>query len=658
MWPSWMNMLSWWQWPILLAVPPAIISLYFLKLRRRPIEVPSTYLWSRTIEDLHVNSIWQRLRKNLLLLLQLLLVLLIILALLRPAWQGEKLIGHRFIFMIDNSASMGATDVEPTRLEQAKKQALALIDNMESGDLGMVISFADTACIEQMFTGHRAALREAVEAVEPTDRPTSLIEAIKVASAQTMAKQTGEQTDEEAEENLPERTPQSATAYILSDGNFGPLSESSLGNLSPVYIPIGEKKPKNLSILTFCVQRHEETERLQAFARIRNDTEKQVTVNALMELDGNLCAARRLVIEPGQVEPTVLEAGAVDAGVLKLSIRTGDDLRVDDTAWVAVNPVRPSKVLVVTPGNKPLEDTLDTKDVKKRATVVFKPPSYLKSEEYASAAAGAYDLIIYDRCMPETMPQANTILFGNAPLGGAWDIGETVPVPQIVDIDQTHPLMHWLAMDDVLLAEGRPLKPPAAGRILLESSAGPMMAIAPRDIFEDVAVGFLLVDGSGVDGAPKTNWPVRLSFPLFVLNALEYLGNGGQEPGQETVRPGRPIILDAPSGGNTVSVIHPDGHASQLDAIRSGKYRFSATDQLGVYEVQVDGKTVSRFTVNLLDPVESHLPPRPALNAGPEKIAGQTGWETARREIWRPLLILGLFVLGVEWYIYGQRVSM
>src|SRR4029450_13008120 len=48
------NMLPWWQWGLLGLVPPAIIALYFLKLRRLPLEVPSTYLWSRTIEDLHV----------------------------------------------------------------------------------------------------------------------------------------------------------------------------------------------------------------------------------------------------------------------------------------------------------------------------------------------------------------------------------------------------------------------------------------------------------------------------------------------------------------------------------------------------------------------------------------------------------------------------
>src|SRR4030042_77483 len=111
MWPEWSSMLGGWQWAVLLAIPPAVVLLYFLKLRRQPLEVPSTYLWKRSVEDLHVNTIWQRLRQNLLLFLQLLLVALAMLALLRPGWEGTKLEGQRFIFLVDNSASMSATDV-------------------------------------------------------------------------------------------------------------------------------------------------------------------------------------------------------------------------------------------------------------------------------------------------------------------------------------------------------------------------------------------------------------------------------------------------------------------------------------------------------------------------------------------------------------------
>ncbi len=65
MFPTFLNTLAWWQWTILALVPPAIVALYFLKLKRQSLEVPSTYLWHKSIEDLHVNAIWQRLRRNL-----------------------------------------------------------------------------------------------------------------------------------------------------------------------------------------------------------------------------------------------------------------------------------------------------------------------------------------------------------------------------------------------------------------------------------------------------------------------------------------------------------------------------------------------------------------------------------------------------------------
>ena len=99
---NFINSVNAWGWAALIAVPLAIVALYFLKLKRHPVEVPSTFLWTRAIEDLHVNSIWQRLRQNLLLFLQLLLLALIILAVVRPGWRGTELSGSRFIFLVDN----------------------------------------------------------------------------------------------------------------------------------------------------------------------------------------------------------------------------------------------------------------------------------------------------------------------------------------------------------------------------------------------------------------------------------------------------------------------------------------------------------------------------------------------------------------------------
>ena len=66
-----------------LTVPP-LVFLYFLKLKRREIPISSTLLWRRAVEDLQVNAPFQRLRRNILLLLQLLVLAAILVALARP----------------------------------------------------------------------------------------------------------------------------------------------------------------------------------------------------------------------------------------------------------------------------------------------------------------------------------------------------------------------------------------------------------------------------------------------------------------------------------------------------------------------------------------------------------------------------------------------
>ena len=78
--------------------------------------VPSTLLWRKAIQDLQVNAPFQKLRKNLLLLLQLLLLIALLLALARPILNYTPGAGPRTIILIDQSASMAADDM-PSRGE-------------------------------------------------------------------------------------------------------------------------------------------------------------------------------------------------------------------------------------------------------------------------------------------------------------------------------------------------------------------------------------------------------------------------------------------------------------------------------------------------------------------------------------------------------------
>src|SRR5580692_9823102 len=111
---------------------PSLLILYFLKLRRREMPVSSTLLWRKSVLDLQVNSPFQKLRKNLLLLLQLLLLALLLLALARQILNYTPGAGPRTIILIDHSASMSADDGPNgrTRLEEAKRRAKDLVGTL------------------------------------------------------------------------------------------------------------------------------------------------------------------------------------------------------------------------------------------------------------------------------------------------------------------------------------------------------------------------------------------------------------------------------------------------------------------------------------------------------------------------------------------------
>jgi len=656
MWPDWINMLSWWQWSILAAIPPAIVAIYFLKLRRRPVEVPSTYLWHKSIEDLRVNSLWRRLRRNVLLWLQLLVIALAMLALARPGWHGAKLTGHRFVFLIDNSASMQATDVAPTRLDEAKRRAVGLIDQMASGDVAMVVSFADTARIEQTFTDSHGLLRRSVEAIRATARTTSLRDAMQVAAGLANPGRSEEIRD----------TAMPAKVFILSDGKFDDVRDFSLGNLEPVFVPIGTAAAANVGILTLSTRRHEiRSDQLQAFARLENFGPSDVSVGLELLLDGRMIDADRMSIAAGGTKQVAFDLGSVTSGVLTLRATAADHLAVDNEAYAVISPPRLANVLLLTPGNETLQWVLQTAAAGAIAAVQVQPLAFLKTAAYRKqSAARNFDFILYDRCRPDEMPQANTLFIGAVPPAPGWSAKPAVGGPQIIDVNPAHPIMQWIDMGDVRIAEGMPLVVPRGGSVLVDSDVGPLLAIAPREAFEDAVLGFaILAEKSIAGGKPEvaylTDWSIRASFPIFALNLLKYFGRQWEITDSGSVLPGQPVTIRVPSDRTRLTVEMPHGTA-EIRPIRPGEFSFTFTDHPGVYQVR-DGETiVQRFAVNLFDRRESDIRPRAelAFKIGHVKVVAQSTWTAARREIWRTLLGLALVVLSLEWYMYWKRVSV
>lgn len=713
---NFINALPWPQWILLLAIPVAVLSLYFLKLRRKPIEVPSTLLWQKSLEDLHVNSIWQRLKSNLLLYLQLLFLGLIILACIRPGWSGSERVGEKRIYMLDQSASMLTNDADPNRLESAKQAIRSLIQNSQDDDVGMLVVFSDRADVRQGFTKDKNKLIAALESVSATNRITNFSEAIRSVAALAMpAKESRDLSDNSEAQgtSVPDSLP--ARVLLFSDGGFIKVDDLNLDKLPIDFFSTGEATTNNVAILSFAVQKKEGTvDQIEAFARLACYGDSEISFTASLEIDGELADATAVKLAPNSETGVVFELSALQEGELKLILDVTDANAVDNTAYAAVRPPRRIKVLLVSPGNSALEAAMKTDRCRQISDIEFQDAEYLNTPEYESRQRqGDFELIVFDRCTPVAMPMANTLFIGvkppaihtestnndkrreesaeeslpskdvvqdaarqakdsslaNAeanPQNGAvnesstkdavlvneWKTGETSGPVLILDVDRSHPITQYLEMNSVIIVEGMNVTPPDGGKVLMTSDSGPVFGIAPRGPFQDAVLGF------SVTLNENTDWGLRRSFPVFVYSTIETLGGGAAESSADSVRPGESIRTGLAPQVVECIVENPSGEKITLARGSDSRFLFSKTDELGIYKIyDIESKTIlETFCVNLFSSRESDVRAAGSIDLGAKAVAAETSSIKSRQEAWRWLIIGGLALLILEWAIYNRRV--
>jgi len=173
---------------------PVLVTLYLLKLRRRPMRVSTTAFWEQAEKDLQANVPLRWLKPSWLLFLHLIILALLILALGRPAAVLPSSFGgaSRVILLIDRSASMSAMDgggtgsPKKSRLEVAKEKALEAIDELAEvggGRNAMVVTFASDAAALTRWSSSRGLLKDAVRSIEATDQPGDFAGAMKLIEA-------------------------------------------------------------------------------------------------------------------------------------------------------------------------------------------------------------------------------------------------------------------------------------------------------------------------------------------------------------------------------------------------------------------------------------------------------------------------------------------
>lgn len=609
-----------WLWLLALLVP-AILFFYLLKLKRREVVVSSVLLWSHLIKDVQANAPFQKLKKNLLLLLQLLIACLAIFALARPAFFTRSYGGSHVVVVLDGSASMQSRDAGGSRFEAARERALRMVRDMRGNDRMMVLLAGARTRRLTSLTSDQTALRRAIQDAQPVDTVSNVRDALLLAVS-VAGQHPG------------------SHVYLLSDGAYPEMEGLDDRGAQLEYIRFGERSD-NVGIVAMDVRRSFTDEgAYQMFLAVRNYG--AAPKKCVLEFYRNeaLIDARPLELPAADRTQGFVEKAEVfnlsqTSGILRARLDLKDDLEVDNEAFTQLSARRDVSVLLVTPGNLYLEKALNVDPHVKLA----------KTTPDAYNGQTGYDVVVFEDA-PQKQPGPGSHLYVNCG-------GPTAPVEikgkatdrSILDWQRTHPVMRYVKLSSFNMREALVAAKKPWGVPLAEHEDGVAIAIGEKGGVKSAYVGFPLM---------KTDFPLRVAFPIFFNNLVQWLAaRPGKTEGIQ-LRAGQPAPVEVPDTVKEVTVTTPGGAKHRVRPDGRIAY-FAETDETGVYTMEAPGFK-HEFAVNLLSRDESATMPRDALRLGSRPVLAGTGITRTASETWRWLLLLALVVLGVEWWVFHKRI--
>ena len=599
---------------------PVVVVFYLLKRKRVVKLVSSTLLWQKFLAETQASAPFQKLRRNWLLILQILLLLLAVLALSRPFFATKAKSSQLRVLILDASASMQSTDETPSRFEKARKEALAWVDGLRDGDKMVVLQVAANTEVKQSETGEKAALRRAIMSCAAVDSPTRLAPALKM--AESLVRDRGAESNPEI--------------HLFSDGAVPDLMDFNNKSLPLVYHRVGEGA-NNIGITALDVRANPEDATQRAiYVSVANSSTNAQQTDLELRLDGKLLETRPLKIGPGEVAPLIFLAAQERDGVFTVHSTLQDDLAADNEASIVSLLPHPVKVLLVTRGNRLMEKAL-----RAAANVQLTVAGDLTDN------AAGYDFVALDDVLPTVWPIVNVLAIHVANTNWFENVSQ-LESPAIVDWKATHPVLRYVGLDNVHISKSLMVKTPPWGISLVDSPQAPLVIAGEIKRQRILWVGFDTLE---------SDWPLRISFPIFIANAAEWLNPATARNSQLLVRAGEPFRLDLPQPVADAQITLPDGTIKKLKVgAGANELVFGDTFRQGVYRLKT-GTNETVFCVALLDATESNIQPRQELQFGKNSAVTATTLHRTNMELWRSIAAVALLVLLFEWWYYHRRTA-
>jgi hypothetical protein len=622
-----------------------------------------------------------------LLLLQLLLAVLLAFLVARPFSEHPAGLARDLIVVIDASASMASSDVFPDRLGAAKRAAIQALADVPADGKVSVIAAAETARVVANEATDRGRIARAIESIEQSQAAGDITDALELAG------------------KLAERA-RGAEILVVTDDSGAAVPALTVDAHVKV-LTVGQLRD-NQAIAALAVRADPSGLKRSVFIRVANYAATRADRRLQVLADGTPVTARDLYLDPLSRADVVIDELPRGTKVVEARLTPADDaedtdaeakdfLALDDAAWAIVPPDRPRYVLYVGPGTSYIVNALSLlPNMEAYGTTCTDYPTTAADPKFA-----AYDLVIFDGCLPTELPNKAILSFApphSSDLGevsGPLDPCDPGPPQECFEVTRDvlpldEPLLRGVDLTRVHIFGDNEqfhtykLALPSWARTVIPGADSPLLYSGLRDGLPTAVFAFDI---------HNSDMGLQIAWPILVTNlAGELLGTTAVT---EPLAPSDPIDLPLHLGSPGVRVTQTDGSVDEHapGATGAGTVTVLNTNHLGDYRAEIQeppsasptvAPTVSPspstsptpapsgsgglpstgspdepllFAVDLFAPDESNIAPGDgsrltALGTDAPPDPGQAG--TARDEFWPLLVSLALLFLLIEWLVYER----
>jgi len=579
-----------------------IILMYMLKQQHEEMEISSLYLWKTVLAQSEVKKPWQKLKNNILMLMQLLAAFLIIMALSNPFLTRGKALAGNIIIVIDRSGSMNASYEDKTRLEAAKSMAQKTVIESDNSSVFTLISVDKAANVEFSGVSDKQEAVKAIEAIEKTNVSGSVKEHMSLIKA--IYKQF-----------------ESASVLIYTD------EEVTLDDMNGEVIALGGYG-SNVGIGYISYSR--DNDGYTVLVRVENSSREPVKRELALFGEDKLLELRDLELALGESSNVLFEN--IDTGYRYLSaeLTEEDDLPEDNVAYLVPESIEPKSVLLFSNKNIFIEKALSSIE----GLEVYKTDDI-------NIAAGGYDLYIFDGIMPAKLPDDGSLFFVNPGEGNPYFKSEGTIEGGRADILE-HDLNENVEGYSFYIGKMKAIEKPYWTDTLIKVGNN---TAAGAGVYEGRKIAYTAFD------IHDSDFPLDVSFPIFMYNMAAYLTDM-EEQGRSSYFSGETIPLNFISGIQEAMMVNPDGKVTHIEA-ELLNYGYRDTDSIGIYRLSYkkDQDKMERiFAVNF--PREEGINAFQGQWEGERNEVSGRGYSLVGINLQAPIIIFVLLLLAAEWVVY------